>query len=105
MTGQIPPYGRRGFRRESVPWTPDLANRIYVLTRDPAWFIRSDSTSEHWQVYHRPPGASLTTATAMSRPQDTFREAMDLLLDGIDRGFYPVTETEPSGRPEQRETR
>ena len=59
MTGQIPKYGAY-FRLESLPYTPKQANRAYVLKRDPAWFIRSDRTSEIWQVYH---GTARDTAT------------------------------------------
>lgn len=49
MTGQIPPYGEF-FRRESLPYSPDWANRQYVLKSDKRYAIRSDKTSESWHV-------------------------------------------------------
>ena len=97
MTGQIPPYGEH-FRLESLSWSPDRANRAYVLRRDPGWFIRSDKKSKAWQVCWKVPGtaASFDTATAMGRVQPTLTRAMSLLLDGIAQGFYPVREDDPS---------
>jgi len=91
MTGQIPPYGTN-FRLESLSYTPDRANRAYVLKRDPAWFIRSDKTSKVWQVYWKTPGTagSPDTATAMGTPLPTLSLAMTRLLNGIAQGFYPV---------------
>ena len=84
MTGQIPKYGQH-FRLESLAWTPGRANRAYVLKRDPAWFIRSDKTSKAWQVYH---GADRELAAPAGKVQPTLITAMNLLLDGIDYGFY-----------------
>jgi hypothetical protein len=90
MTGQIPKYGEH-FRLESLPYSPHLANRAYVLKRDWHWFIRSGKTSEVWQVYH---GASFTTAAAMGKPLPTLGQAMTRLLAGIAQGFY-VSVDEP----------
>lgn len=87
--GQIPTYGRN-FRRESLPWSPDLANRAYVLKRDDSWFIRSDKTSERWFIFWTVPGASFSTA--MGKPMPTFTKAMAKLLEGIRLGFYPVAD-------------
>jgi hypothetical protein len=107
MTGQIPPYGAN-FRRASLPYRQGLANRAYVLKRDPRWFIRSDSTSEIWTIYWIPsfdtalrpveggPAEAERTArythlaVAMGKPLPTFTEAMAKLLDGIAKGFYQV---------------
>jgi hypothetical protein len=107
MTGQIPPYGAN-FRRVSLAYSRDLANRAYVLKRDPRWFIRSDKSSEKWTIYWiasfdtalRPveggPAEAERTArythlaVAMGKPLPTFTEAMAKLLDGIRQGFYPV---------------
>ena len=101
MTGQIPKYGEF-FRLESTPYHPELANRVYVLKRDPSWFIRSDNTSGVWQVYH---GHNREMATPVGTPLPTFGMAMARLLDGIDLGFYAVR-TAPSDRPEpDQETR
>jgi hypothetical protein len=84
MSGQIPPYGVN-FRRESTSYHPTLANRVFVLKRDNEWFIRSDKTSKHWQVFH---GAIFDQATPHGRVQPSFSAAMRLLLEGIDEGFY-----------------
>lgn len=89
MTGQIPKYGQH-FRRESTPYHPVHAGRVYAFKRDPSWFIRSDKTSERWTIYH---GRDRVTANAVSVPQSTFTEAMGLLLAGVSLGFY-VTESE-----------
>ena len=85
----IPPYGK-DFYWEPLAYHPELASRAYVLRADPAWFIRADRTSEHWQIYRKTPGtgANWSTATPMGKPQDTFRAAMKMLLDGIAQGFY-----------------
>lgn len=88
--GQIPPYGKN-FRLESEPWTPGLANRVYVLKRDPRWFIRSDKTSGTWRVYHWHLDHARELATPVGTPLGTFGEAMARLLDGIEQGFYQVT--------------
>lgn len=88
MTGQIPKYGK-DFRRESLPYSPPLASRAYVLKRDWHWFIRSDNTSERWQVYH---SASFTTASAIGTPLPTFGQAMTRLLAGIEQGFYATVD-------------
>ena len=79
MTGQIPPYGKN-FRRESLPWSEHRANRQYVLKSDSQWTIRSDNTSEIWQIYHY--------GYPVGTPTPTFKKAMDKLLDGIAQGFY-----------------
>lgn len=89
MTGQIPPYGKN-FQRESEPWTPDLANTVYVLKRDPAWFIRSDKTSKTWRVYHWHLDHNREMASSVGTPLPTFGLAMLRLLEGIDRGFYQI---------------
>jgi hypothetical protein len=96
MTGQIPKYGR-DFRLESLPWTPHLANRAYVLKRDPEWFIRSDKTSGTWRVYHTNLKLHDTLdearelAAPVGTPLPTLGLAMARLLEGIDRGFYTIT--------------
>lgn len=87
MTGQIPRYGKN-FRRESERWTPNLANRVYVLKRDPSWFIRSDKTSETWRVYRWHLDHAREMATPVGTPLPTLGMAMNRLLEGIDRGFY-----------------
>lgn len=88
MTGQIPKYGKH-FRRESVPYSPTMANRAYVLKADPAWIIQSDKTSGIWQVYlENPTGPGNIT---ISTPLPTLGLAMIRLLEGIDRGFYALT--------------
>jgi len=89
MTGQIPPYGKN-FRLESEPWTSDLANRSYVLKRDPHWFIRSDKTSKTWRVYHWHLTYSRDLATPVGKPLPTLSAAMTRLLSGIEQGFYVV---------------
>ena len=98
MSGQIPKYGKN-FERVSESWTPDLANRVFVLKRDPSWFIRSDKTSKIWHIYRWTLPHSRELATPVSTPLPTFGLAMLRLLDGIDRGFYAVR-TAPSDRPE-----
>lgn len=102
MTGQIPPYGH-GFRRESTPYHPVLANTVYVLKDDDRWYIRSDKTSHKWQIYRFPSSPARTgllteifqaMAVPMGREQRTLTQAMDLLLRGIVHGYYV---TEPTG--------
>lgn len=85
--GQIPPYGKN-FRRESVPWTPEMANTIYVLKRDAAWFIRSDKTSKVWVIFYIDP--ELSVAIAIGKPLPSLTAAMARLLDGISQGFYQI---------------
>jgi len=92
MTGQIPPYGKRGFQWEPVRWHPELASRVYALKADGDWFIRSDRSSERWQVFH---GRDRDTATPHGKPQPTLTRAMDLLLAGIEGGFYELAEPVP----------
>jgi len=87
MSGRIPPYGKN-FRLENRPYDPELANRAYVLKADDTWFIRSDKTSEHWQVFRKIPGAAQIPE---GRTQPTLGAAMNLLLDGIDYGYYVTT--------------
>jgi hypothetical protein len=89
MTGQIPPYGEH-FRLESEPWTPSLANRVYVLKRDPAWFIRSDKKSKTWRVYCWHLDHERELASPVGTPLPTFGEAMYRLLNGIALGYYAV---------------
>lgn len=90
MSGQIPPYGEH-FRRVSERWVPvNLASRVYVLKIDPAWFIRSDKTSETWHVYHWHLDHSRELASPVGTPLSTFGEAMTRLLTGIEQGFYQV---------------
>ena len=83
MTGQIPPYGEH-FRRESTRYdeTRTWASRRYALKADTRWDVTSDPTSELWQV--RLDGA------AVSGIRTTMAQAMDLLLDGIEDGYYRV---------------
>ena len=89
MSGQIPPYGKH-FRRESEPWTPDLANRVYVLKQDARWFIRSDKTSKVWRIYRWSLGHSRELATPVGTPLPSLTAAMARLLDGISQGFYQI---------------
>lgn len=91
MTGQIPPYGKH-FRLESERWTPDLANRVYVLKTDPAWFLRSDKTSKTWRVYHWNLDHDRELASPVGTPLPSLSAAMTRLLDGIAQGFYQVAE-------------
>jgi hypothetical protein len=87
MTGQIPKYGEH-FRWESVRgWHPSLASRVYALKADGDWFIRSDKTSKRWQVFH---GPDRDTATPFGRVQPSMTAAMDLLVTGIEQGFYQL---------------
>jgi hypothetical protein len=87
MTGKIPKYGEH-FRRESVPgWHPELAQRAYVLKADGDWFIRSDKASERWQVFN---GPDRDSATPFGVAQPNFSAAMELLLRGIEQGFYQL---------------
>lgn len=88
MTGQIPKYGAH-FMRVSTNYHPAMANRVFVLKKDNEWFIRSDKTSKHWQVFH---GVIFDQATQHGKVQPNMRAAMELLLDGIDQGFYVVNE-------------
>jgi hypothetical protein len=97
MTGQIPKYGRH-FRRESTPWTPGLANRVYVLTRDPSWFIRSDKASKTWRVYNWHLDHERELAAPIGTSLPTLGMAVNRLLEGIDRGFYQ-TARKPASTP------
>jgi hypothetical protein len=83
MTGQIPKYGAH-FRLGSAEWHPTLGMSLYILKKDAQWYIRSDKTSKRWYVFHN--------NTHMGRVQPSLREAMSLLLDGIDQGFYEISE-------------
>lgn len=87
--GQIPPYGK-DFRRVSLPWSPDLANRAYILKRDSSWFIRSDKTSEVWRIYHWNLDHDYDMATSLAPPLPTLTAAMAKLLVGVDQEFYRV---------------
>jgi len=92
MTGQIPKYGKN-FRLEQIPgYHETLAHRAYVLKHDASWFIRSDKTSERWQVFYSASSRMRNTAAPMGKPQPTLTRAMNLLLDGIADGFY-ITDT------------
>jgi hypothetical protein len=102
MSGQIPPYGKH-FRLKSEPWTPDLANRVYVLKTDPDWFIRSDKTSKIWRVYQWHLDHSRELATPIGTPLPTFGMAMNRLLEGIDRGFYQAADIETGNEPVEAE--
>ena len=73
MTGQIPPYGRRGFRRVRVGYEATRNPTLYVLKRDASWHIQSDSTSERWQVFFR--------GVAIFRERSTLTLAMDKVLE------------------------
>jgi hypothetical protein len=83
MTGQIPKYGEH-FRLESTPYHPVLANRVYALKKDPAWFVRSDKTSKKWRVYC---GVTRDTAVILSPALPTLSLAMARLLGTVE-GFY-----------------
>ncbi len=66
MTGRIPPYGKN-FRREPLDYSPDMANRRYVLKMDARYYTRSDKTSKVWHLFgplgeSGKPATSLTTA-------------------------------------------
>jgi hypothetical protein len=80
----VPPYGK-DFRLKDTGYHPVFASRVYVLKRDPRWFIRSDKTSKTWRIYH---GPSFDTSPVMGTPLPRFKQAMDRLLAGIDQGFY-----------------
>lgn len=86
MTGRIPPYGEN-FTRKSTSYHPAYANRVFVLKIDNEWFIRSDKTSKHWQVFH---GFIFDQATPHGKVQPSMAKAMQLLLDGIAGEFYIV---------------
>ncbi|HWI69476.1 MAG TPA: hypothetical protein VNS88_14070 [Nitrospiraceae bacterium] len=88
MTGQIPKYGEN-FKHDRLPYHPKLASTIYILKRDEEWFIRSDKTSKHWQVFH---GSFRDLATPMGKTQPSMTKAMQLLLDGIADGYYDIRE-------------
>ena len=88
MSGQIPKYGKN-FRLVSLAWSPELANRAYVLKRDGRWSIRSDKTSGVWTIFYE---VATNVQLAMGKPLPTFGLAMNRLLEGIDRGFYQVAE-------------
>lgn len=90
MSGQIPKYGK-DFELVSTCWHPELAARVYRLRRDPRWFIRSRHGSKVWRIYSGDPEGIYD---AHGRPQGSFIEAMNLLLDGIDYGFYEVADAE-----------
>ena len=80
MTGAIPKYGKN-FRRERAEYIRGLSHTRYVLKRSAAWSIRSDITSEKWVIYWCPAGDWL----AISRPFDTFTEAMAALVAVYER--------------------
>jgi hypothetical protein len=86
MTGQIPPYGKN-FKHDRLPYHVTLASTIYVLRRDEDWFIRSDKTSKRWYIFN---GRFRDQAINMGKVQPSMTKAMELLLDGIDQGFYAV---------------
>lgn len=85
--GQIPSYGAN-FRLESLAWSPERANRAYVLKRDAAWFIRSDKASKVWRLYHWHLDHYREMASPVGKPQPSLAKAMALLLSGIEQGFY-----------------
>ena len=64
---------------------------MYVLRRDPAWFIRACKGSKQWYVFH---GTSRDTATRVSPVQPTLTAAMALLLTSIEGGFYVIDNEE-----------
>jgi hypothetical protein len=73
--GQIPPYGKRGFRlSHDVPtdYTLDISHRAYVLKVDDRWSIRSTRDSHHWTVY--------LYGQAVGQPMRTLTLAMDAVL-------------------------
>jgi len=85
MTGQIPPYGKNFKHDRAKGWHPVLGQAIYVLKRDNEWFIRADKGSKRWYVFH---GYNRDMATCISRVLPNMRSAMELMIDGIDQGFY-----------------
>ena len=94
--GQIPPYGKRGFRQVNLPYDQwERQNLIYSgrsryeLKADPAWFIRNTPDSHHWRIFHQFPGS---VPVMFGQDHRTLTLAMDQLLAGIDQGFYPVYE-------------
>jgi hypothetical protein len=90
MPGQIPKYGAY-FRLESLPYGPELANRAYMLKRDPYWFIQSNKASKIWRIYHYDGG--LCAPRSVGTPLPTLGQAMSRLLVGIDQGFYATAWT------------
>ena len=89
MTGQIPPYGEN-FRHDRVgSWHPVLNDTLYVLKRDNEWFIRSAKGSKQWWVFQ---GWDRDTALQHGKVQSSMTNAMHLLVDGIEGGFYELHE-------------
>jgi hypothetical protein len=70
-----------------VRWHPELAQRVYALKADDDWFIRSNHSSEQWQVFH---GPDRDTAVAHGKIQPNMRGAMALLLAGVEQGCYAL---------------
>lgn len=89
MTGQIPPYGKNFMHDRVGTWSPTMNDTVYVLKRDHDWFIRSDKTSKRWRVFN---GPFRDSATAYGKVQSSMAKAMQLLLDGIEGGFYIVND-------------
>jgi hypothetical protein len=86
MTGRIPKYGAH-FKQVGLPYHATLSSTTYVLKIDNNWFIRSDKTSKRWYIFH---GKNRDHAINMGKVQPTLGEAMRLMLDGIDQGFYII---------------
>jgi hypothetical protein len=93
MTGQIPPYGKN-FKHDRVgSYSPTFSDTIYVLKVDNEWFIRADKKSKRWQVFH---GLDRIFAVPHGKVQPNMRSSMELLLDGIDQGFYVIRNLDES---------
>jgi hypothetical protein len=84
MTGKIPKYGAH-FRLGSAEWHPEYGRSLYILKKDGSWWIRSDKTSKRWQLFHN--------SLPVGKVQPSLTEAMSLMLDGIDQGFYIIEES------------
>lgn len=52
MTGQIPKYGKNFRLEQAKDYHATLSHCFYVLKEDSSWYIRSDKTSKHWQIFH-----------------------------------------------------
>ena len=83
MTGAIPKYGEQFALEHLDEYDPELASRRYVLKAGRSWHIRSDKTSKCWMIFH---DGRLVTFTG------SLTGAMKRLLDGIDQGYYQVSQ-------------
>jgi hypothetical protein len=52
VTGQIPPYGKRGFQKIREDYAPGWNHARYQLRADPNYRIKAESGSKRWHVFH-----------------------------------------------------